>query len=92
MLNSPIDEYAHHCQYRRAAHEIDDKPDFKMFVVDGTAYLQPLNARARDFICGFDVNYRPWQPIRLTAYDLDTLTAYVKEGKIKISIENIDNV
>lgn len=89
MIPSPIEAYATHCDFKRAAAQIDDRPDFKMYMVEGVAYLQPLNARARDFLAGFDINYEPWKPIRLTAYDIDTLTELVKENKIKIAMEHV---
>lgn len=90
MIPTAIEAFAVHSQYRRAAHSIDDRPDFKVYVIDGAAYAQPMNARARDFLAGFDVNYVLWKPVRLSAYDLDVLTEYVREGKIKIDMENIE--
>lgn len=90
MIPTAIEAYAQHCQFKRASQAIDDRPDFKVYIVESIAYAQPLNARARDFLAGFDVNYVLWKPIRLSAYDLDVLTDYVKEGKIKITMENVE--
>lgn len=88
MVPTAIESYAHHCQKTTTTN--DDIPDFKMYIIAGVAYLQPMNARARDFILGFDENYQPWRPILLEAYDIDILTEYVKEGKIKIAMEKIE--
>lgn len=90
MIQTVIEAYATHAQFKRAAHDIDDRPDFKVYVVEGTAYAQPMNARARDFLSGFDVNYVLWKPIRLTAYDLGVLTDMMTAGKIKITMENME--
>lgn len=91
MIPIAIEEYARRCELNRAAMlTTDNIPDFKMYVVEGVAYIQPINARARDFICGFDNNYIPWKPLRLSATDLDILTASVKDAKIKITMEMIE--
>lgn len=85
-----LEAYAQHSQFTRAAHAIDDRPDFKMYIVQGVAYCQPLNARARDFLTGFDPQYQPWKPIRLTAYDIDVFTGLFKDGKIKLAMETLE--
>lgn len=92
MIPTAIEEYARHCELTRAYRDAatSNIPDFRMYVVEGVAYIQPINARARDFICGFDNNYIPWKPLRLSATDLDILTASVREGKIKITMEMIE--
>lgn len=89
MIPRAIESYAQHCNYKRAAHAVDDRPDFKLYVVEGVAYAQPINARARDFLLGFDENYIPWKPIVLTAYDLGVFTDMLHEGKLKLTMETI---
>lgn len=90
MIASVIEDYARECERDRAKAEISDKPDFKVFNIEGTAYLQPLNSRAVHFLAGYDSAYKSWFPLRLTARDIEAIADAVKNGAFKVSMETIN--
>lgn len=84
MITQTIEEYAKEREQNRA-----DTASFKIFTFEGRAYLLPLNSRANYLASGHIHDYRNFQPVPLTATELDMISDGVKKGFMKVVKEDL---
>lgn len=87
MISHTIDEYAKQCELERQ--EQDNLPSFKIFTYESKAYLLPLNTKANYFASGHFNDYRNFQPIPLSAADINMITDGLKAGQLKVIKEDL---
>lgn len=73
----------------RLQKKLEGKAEFKIYEIDGMAYLIPLNWKACQVCHGFFEEYRDYRPLCLTAAMLNSLADGVREGIFSIKREQI---
>jgi len=82
--------YEHVEQYASAQVVSDNMPSFKLFTYKEKAYLLPLNTRANYYASGHFADYKNFQPIPLTADEINFLTEGLKNGQLKLIREDLE--
>lgn len=67
------------------------KANFKIYKIDDTAYLHPLNWRACQVAHSFTENYLDYRPLRLTVAMIEALRLGVQRNEFDIEIKAISH-
>lgn len=89
MIDNIIEEYAAHCEFQRAAHNVEDKLDLRIYTCEGTAYIQPLTKRGDWFIARYELTQGDYRPVRMTLSMIRDLTDEVIRRTVRADLREL---